>query len=67
MKSISAIRSFGLFLCFFISFFVSSGQGNVTESYRVETVEMPSGLAAQVGGIDFLPEGASLPVVCVVR
>ena len=65
MKSISATRSFGLFLCFCISFFLSSGQGNVSESYRVETVEMPSGLAAQVGGIDFLPDGRL--VACFMR
>src|SRR5678810_1212526 len=65
MKSISAVRSVGLFLCFFISFFLSCGQGNVTESYRVETVEMPSGLAAQVGGIDFLPDGRL--VACFMR
>ena len=66
MKSIIPIRSLGLFLCFlFISFFMSSAQGNVSESYRVETVEMPKGLAAQTGGIDFLPDGRL--VACFMR
>ena len=65
MKSILPTRSLGLFLCFFISFFMSSAQGNVSESYRVETVEMPKGLAAQTGGIDFLPDGRL--VACFMR
>jgi hypothetical protein len=65
MKSILPIRSLSLFLCFFISFFVSSAQGNVSASYRIETVEMPKGLAAQTGGIDFLPDGRL--VACFMR
>jgi len=65
MKSIISTRSLSLFLCFFILPFMSYAQGNVSESYRVETVEMPKGLAAQVGGIDFLPDGRL--VACFMR
>ncbi|MEP6595713.1 MAG: hypothetical protein ABJA71_07185 [Ginsengibacter sp.] len=65
MKSILPTRNLGLLLCFFISFFMSSAQGNISESYRVETVEMPKGLAAQTGGIDFLPDGRL--VACFMR
>src|SRR3954463_7624981 len=65
MKSILSTRSFGLLLCFFISFFMCSAQKNVNESYRVETIEMPKGLAAQTGGIDFLPDGRL--VACFMR
>src|SRR3982750_2542287 len=65
MKSILSTRSFGLLLCFFISFFMSSAQKNVNKSYRVETIEMPKGLAAQTGGIDFLPDGRL--VACFMR
>src|SRR4026209_2728585 len=65
MRSILPTRSLGLFLCFFISFFMSSGQGNVSENYHVETVDMPKGLAAQVGEIDFLPDGRL--VACFMR
>src|SRR5258706_16246935 len=65
MKNILPTRSPGLVLCFFVSFFMSSAQGNVNESYRVETIEMPKGLAAQAGGIDFLPDGRL--VACFMR
>ena len=66
MKSIIPIRSVSLFLCFFsLSYFTSSAQGKVRESYRVETIEMPKGLSSQTGGIDFLPDGRL--VACFMR
>src|SRR5205809_902447 len=65
MKIILSSRCAGLFLVLFISCNLSSAQGNSDESYRVEIVEMPKGLAAQTGGIDFLPDGRL--VACFMR
>src|ERR1700704_1393899 len=65
MKSIIPIRSLTIFLAFLFAYFSSVAQGNVSESYRVETVEMPKGLASQTGGIDFLPDGRL--VACFMR
>src|SRR6476620_766562 len=66
MKDIIPIRSVGLFMCFLLlSYLSASGQETFKESYRVETVEMPKGLSAQTGGIDFLPDGRL--VACFMR
>src|ERR1700712_4730799 len=66
MKSIIPTRSLSLFLAFFLfAYYSSVAQGNVSDSYRVETVEMPKGLASQTGGIDFLPDGRL--VACFMR
>ena len=65
MKSITPIRSLSLFLAFLFAYFSSVAQGNASESYRVETIEMPKGLASQTGGIDFLPDGRL--VACFMR
>src|ERR1044072_7604142 len=65
MKSIIPARSPGLFVWFSILFLMSSAQQKLNESYRVETIQMPKGLAAQTGGIDFLPDGRL--VACFMR
>jgi len=53
-------------MCFLLlSYLAASGQETFKESYRVETVEMPKGLSAQTGGIDFLPDGRL--VACFMR
>src|SRR4051812_10596122 len=53
------------FSCVFLfSYFSSFAQGT-RDAYRVETIAMPKGLAAQTGGIDFLPDGRL--VACFMR
>src|SRR6476620_4574411 len=66
MKSVLLIKNVSPFLCFLLlSCLTSFGQEHSRESYRVETIEMPKGLSAQTGGIDFLPDGRL--VACFMR
>jgi hypothetical protein len=66
MKGIIPTRSIRLFPGFLLVLsLIASGQGTLKESYRVETVELPKGLSAQTGGIDFLPDGRL--VACFMR
>ena len=58
MRSIIPVKNVGAFLCFLVlHYFASFAQGSFKESYRLETIEMPKGLSAQTGGIDFSPDG----------
>src|SRR6476620_3170927 len=66
MKSVLLIKSVSPFLRFLLlAHLTSFGQEHSRESYRVETIEMPKGLSAQTGGIDFLPDGHL--VACFMR
>src|SRR4030095_12532058 len=66
MKSVLSVKNVSPILCFLLLPCLSTfGQEHSKESYRVETVEMPKGLSAQTGGIDFLPDGRL--IACFMR
>jgi glucose/arabinose dehydrogenase len=54
-----------LMLCVLLFHFAVAAQHAHEDSYTVETIEMPKGLAAQTGGIDFLPDGRL--IACFMR
>src|SRR5678816_2647399 len=51
--------------CLLIFDYSVIGQHAHDASYKVETIEVPSGLMAQTGGIDFLPDGRL--IACFMR
>ncbi|HEY6979279.1 MAG TPA: hypothetical protein VH396_23445 [Chitinophagaceae bacterium] len=65
MKSIVTAKNVSLFLCFLLLPDLASFGQDTRESYRIETIEMPKGLTAQTGGIDFLPDGRL--IACFMR
>src|SRR3954452_13981680 len=66
MKSIIATKNISALMWFLLlPYFVCFAQGSYKESYRVEAIEMPKGLAGQTGGIDFLPDDRL--VACFMR
>ena len=54
-----------LMFCLSIFHYSVIGQHAHDESYTVETIEIPAGLMAQTGGIDFLPDGRL--IACFMR
>src|SRR5688500_8006257 len=65
MNTTIVIQRVGLLFSLLISYCISFAQEKPAGSYRVETIQMPSGLESQTGGIDFLPDGRL--VACFMR
>src|SRR5688500_19743322 len=65
MNTTIVIQRVGLLFSLLISYCISFAQEKPAGSYRVETIQMPSGLKSQTGGIDFLPDGRL--VACFIR